>query len=375
MNQITALQGRMELVRYPVRQNDLLRAWDAADEFLLHYLEENTLLDATQKLLIINDSFGALTCCLHEYHPFFISDSYLAVQGTLHNLRRNHLETDGVTIRDGLQLFPEKFGIVLIKIPKSLALLKDQLIRLRQNLHPGSVIIAGGMVKHISATAISLFETIIGPTQTTLARKKARLIISHFAPSKHIETEPESFLNLPEFNLSLFQHPGVFSMNKLDLGSRLFLEHLSTLPQASKIIDLGCGNGVLGLAVARQQVEAELTFIDESYRAVDSARINFTNNFPGRQAHFLVNNCLDEVPRDSVSLIINNPPFHQQQVVGDQIAWQMFRQSRQILERSGQLWVVGNRHLGYHTKLKRLFGNCKLMASTHKFVLLSATKS
>jgi 16S rRNA (guanine1207-N2)-methyltransferase len=40
----------------------------------------------------------------------------------------------------------------------------------------------------------------------------------------------------------------------------------------------------------------------------------------------------------------------------------------------GILHVVGNRHLGYHIKLKRLFGNCKTIASNGKFVILQASK-
>jgi 16S rRNA G1207 methylase RsmC len=60
--------------------------------------------------------------------------------------------------------------------------------------------------------------------------------------------------------------------------------------------------------------------------------------------------------------------------MGDQIAWEMFQQSLQHLETNGELWVVGNRHLAYHNKLKRLFGNCKTIASNKKFVVLAAQK-
>ena len=85
--------------------------------------------------------------------------------------------------------------------------------------------------------------------------------------------------------------------------------------------------------------------------------------------------CLHGVEENSVDLILNNPPFHQQQVVGDETAWQMFQQARKVLKKSGQLWVVGNRHLGYHTKIKRTFGNCELIAGNQKFVLLRAWKN
>jgi 16S rRNA (guanine1207-N2)-methyltransferase len=44
--------------------------------------------------------------------------------------------------------------------------------------------------------------------------------------------------------------------------------------------------------------------------------------------------------------------------------------------RSGvrELRVVGNRHLGYHLKLKKLFGNCETVAGNAKFVILKAVR-
>ena len=65
---------------------------------------------------------------------------------------------------------------------------------------------------------------------------------------------------------------------------------------------------------------------------------------------------------------------HQQQVVGDFLAWRMFQQARNALVKGGQLWIVGNRHLGYHAKLKRLLRGVEQVAANPKFVVLKATK-
>jgi tRNA1(Val) A37 N6-methylase TrmN6 len=74
----------------------------------------------------------------------------------------------------------------------------------------------------------------------------------------------------------------------------------------------------------------------------------------------------------SADLVLCNPPFHQQRAVGDQIAQRMFRQARDVLRPDGELWVIGNRHLGYHVALKRLFGRVELVASNAKFVVLAS---
>ena len=60
MNQLTTAQGDFLLARFPRREKELLRAWDAADEYLLLHLAENELLQADMTLLIVNDAFGGL---------------------------------------------------------------------------------------------------------------------------------------------------------------------------------------------------------------------------------------------------------------------------------------------------------------------------
>ena len=98
-------------------------------------------------------------------------------------------------------------------------------------------------------------------------------------------------------------------------------------------------------------------------------------NFAGaREAEFRVGDCLQGVEANSRDLVLINPPFHQQHSIGDAVAWQMFKESRRVLQAGGELRIVGNRHLGYHAKLKKLFGNCETIAANRKFVVLSARR-
>ena len=102
---------------------------------------------------------------------------------------------------------------------------------------------------------------------------------------------------------------------------------------------------------------------------------DFADAFSGqRQASFLVDDCLSRVAENSQDLVLNNPPFHQQHNLSDAVAWQMFRDARRVLRTGGELWVVANRHLGYHAKLKKIFGNCETVGSNARFVVLKASK-
>jgi 16S rRNA (guanine1207-N2)-methyltransferase len=375
-------QGNFKLLRYPMRTKETLQAWDAADEYLLNYIADQSL--AFTRVLIINDSFGALSIacvesCInsHSHKKIKVSslnDSYLSQQGL-----RNNFEFNSISITDYLEpinTLNGQYDLVLIKIQKSLAQLEDQLHRIRPHINEHTSIIAGGMVKMIHNSTLDLFQKIIGNTTSSLAKKKARLIFCNFDASLSIPENPyPSSYPLPNSEHQLLTHAGVFAQNSLDIGARFLIENLPDDKQYENIIDLACGNGVLGIAAALKNVKANLYFCDESYNALASAKENFDRILPNsRKAEFVVDDCLSKYSNSQADFILNNPPFHQQNTIEYQLAGSMFKQSFEALQSGGELWVVGNRHLSYHQKLKRIFGNCETVNANKKFVILKATK-
>lgn len=368
--------GQFQLRRVPDNPN--LQAWDSADLYLLKQVEENCALSLQSSILVVNDGFGALSLALSDYQLTMTGDSYLAFEAMKNNLLLQGFDENKVAFADSLNLPEQTFDLILIKIPKSLALLEQQLYQLRGHLHADTKIIAGGMTRNIHKSTLKLFESIIGPTATTLAWKKSRLILVNRDPrlNNGHSPYPDEFILEINRELTIQSHANVFSREKLDAGTRLMIENMPAAERYIQITDLGCGNGILGLVAAELNPQADLSFVDESYMAVASARENFASAFgQTRTAQFKVTNCLQGFEAESIDLILNNPPFHQQYSVGDAIAWQMFGESRETLKTGGELWVVGNRHLAYHAKLKKIFANCEQVASNGKFVLLKAIKT
>ena len=366
--------AQLDLIRQPEQHNDPLQAFDAADEYLLSHLADQTP-NASTRVLVLNDSFGALAASLEgKVQATSSGDSFLAAQGLEKNLVRNGKTFNAVPFIPANQTLAGPFDRVLIRVPKTLALLEEQLIRLQGQLAPGAEVIAGAMIKHLPRAAGELLERYIGPMQASLAVKKARLLIA-CVEDRPVAVSPyptRYTVDVPA--IELLNHANVFCRESLDIGTRAFMPHLPKNLGSARVADLGCGNGILAIASALQNPEAHYTLVDESYMAVQSAQENWHAALGQREAVIRAGDGLAGQAPDSLDVVLCNPPFHQQQVVGDFLAWRMFQQARDALVVGGALYIVGNRHLGYHTKLARLFRGVEQVATTPKFVVLKARK-
>ena len=366
--------AQLRLIRQPEQQNEPLQAFDAADEYLLNHVAEQGL-PVDSRVLILNDSFGALaTSLVATMKVTSSSDSFLAIQALEKNLVLNGHAFDAVTIIPASEPLTGPFDCVLVRVPKTLALLEEQLIRLQGQLTPNAQVIAGAMVKHLPRAAGDLLERYIGPVQASLAVKKARLLIATPEVKERFVSPYPSRYKLDEPPIELLNHANVFCREGLDIGTRAFLPHLPKNLGAARVADVGCGNGVLAIASALNNPQAHYTLVDESFMAEQSARENWQAILGDREVIVRAGDGLAGQAPNSLDVVLCNPPFHQQQVVGDFLAWRMFQQAREALVVGGALYIVGNRHLGYHSKLAKLFRGVEQVAATPKFVILKARK-
>ena len=370
--------GELAISRVPYSRKEMLQAFDQADLLVLDHLQAEAILSADSRVLVVNETFGAITCAVAKAQsalggllPTLWSDSYIAQLGLQYNTHANELPmADFVQAQDT----PEgPFDLVILRLPKSHALLRDQMQRLLPQLAPHALIIMPMMVKHIDSSVYKLLESLLGRLTTSLARKKARLIfaVNNTETSGQSPKAEETCWTLPSLGISLQHFSGVFSRTKLDPGAQVLLDQFPQGPY-QRVIDLGCGNGVQAILAAKKWPKCQVIGVDESFMSVASSGINAINNGVGGRCVFKVNDCLTDIASQSADLIICNPPFHQERVIGDQIAMRMFAQSAQVLTLEGELWVVGNRHLGYHAKLKRWFSRVEQVGAHSKFVVLKA---
>lgn len=397
MDTLNAPQGSFGLARVPRAGKRPLRAWDAADEYLLTDLAElfeDGQLPDSPTTLIVGDSFGALSCALAGLSPVVMTESAAGRQAISENLERNgRPSVEFASMTDPIAT-DTVFDLVVFKVPKSTAQLVDLLHRIRPHMATNTVILGAAMAKHIVPSVIDALEAIIGPTTTSLAVKKARLLSVSVEPAGTSMPNPWP-KQWKAHGLTLTNHGGGFSPNKLDAGTGLLLDAVRAIDEpitkgfdresseSFSLVDLGCGNGVIGLRLARlltaAGIPSHVSAIDDSALAIAAAEQSWqASGLPEdsvsvsfHHAHRLAN----VVEPASVDLVVVNPPFHDDRVLGDETAWSMFVDAHKALRPGGRLIVVGNRHLAYHAKLKKIFGGVDNVASNAKFVVLESVRS
>jgi 23S rRNA (guanine1835-N2)-methyltransferase len=352
------------LKRYPFFAKDLLQAYDSADELILNYLSDLPLQG--KRILILNDSFGALSANLSDYQLSIYTDSFVSAQGIIMNS-----ETTVSPFHDLSQL-TGIYDFVIYRVPKNLSFFEDELARMSAHLGEHSQLIGSAMVKHLPKGAFDLLEKYIGKVTTSLAQKKARLLFTRFEKGYASASPYPLKVSIENFSVPFVNASNLFSREKLDIGTRFFLEHIPR-GKFEKILDLGCANGIVGIRAKQKNPEAQIIFSDESAMAIESAKTNYKNYFTD-EANFVWTNCYERAEKETLDLVLCNPPFHQQATLGDFIAQQMAKDSFHALKKGAKLRVIGNSHLQYPQLLKSIFRNSKVIATHPKFVICEAQK-
>ncbi|MBL3554794.1 MULTISPECIES: class I SAM-dependent methyltransferase [Marinobacter] len=351
-----------------------LRAWDAADEQLLEQVLARFHPEARPRVLIVDDQFGALTLGLAQFAPVSFADSSSLSSALIMNTPAGE---DVVTPASWLAPPKGPFDLVVMRIPRQVDYLSCLLRWINSVLDPDGTLIAGGMIKHLPDSSSAVFADLVHTREVCPARKKARVIIA--APGDQTLRNWADLWKgypLPDSAHKVSAMPNVFAREKLDIGTRLLLPLVTReavrLAPGSQVLDLACGNGVLGLTVLEANPELAVTFADVSSQAVVSARDNTAEAFPEAEVAFLHS---DGIPEDAgqFGLVLLNPPFHEGGVVGDHIALRLFRQVARHLEPGGRMLMVGNRHLGYHRSLRRFFSTVRQLDADPRFVVFEVS--
>lgn len=149
--------------------------------------------------------------------------------------------------------------------------------------------------------------------------------------------------------IRVFSRPGVFSHRHLDLGARALIESLE-VHNGARVLDLGCGTGVVSLAAAQRAEGVTVLAMDANPRAVEctlrSAELNGLTNISA----ILNADALFDSP-ETFDLVVANPPYYSHFRIGEIFV----RGAERALRNGGLLRLVTKRPDQYMSLVQKGF--------------------
>ncbi|WP_261815892.1 16S rRNA (guanine(1207)-N(2))-methyltransferase RsmC [Vibrio gallicus] len=176
-------------------------------------------------------------------------------------------------------------------------------------------------------------------------------------------------VTLGNHKLDVISMPGVFSHGEFDLGSKLLLDSLPKL--SGKVLDFGCGAGIIGTAMKLANPKIEIEMCDISAFALESSRRTLTAN--GIQGRVFASDVYSHTS-DNYRFIVSNPPFHSGLDTSYSATETLLAKAPTKLTARGELIIVANSFLKYPPIIEQAFNNCETINKTNKFVIYHATK-
>lgn len=165
---------------------------------------------------------------------------------------------------------------------------------------------------------------------------------------------------------------GVFSKRGVDFGTQLLIETFEEPEVAGDLLDVGCGYGPIGLALAKSFPNRLVQMIDVNERALELARENKRANHIDN-VRIYQSDLFSEVGEQRFAAVVTNPPIR----AGKRVVHAIFEQSRDHLLDGGELWVVIQKKQGAPSaleKLKELFPFVEVASKKKGYYIIKAKK-
>ena len=166
------------------------------------------------------------------------------------------------------------------------------------------------------------------------------------------------------FDLIFKSASGVFSAREIDKASKLLIEK-ADLPKSGKILDLGCGYGMIGIVAAKACPDCFVILTDINKRAVKLATDNLKQN-KIRNAETRQGNTYESVKDEKFDAILLNPPI----AAGRKIVMQMITEAPNYLNKNGSLQIVARRNKGgdfLFKEMDKIFSKTEVLAKSGGF--------
>lgn len=170
----------------------------------------------------------------------------------------------------------------------------------------------------------------------------------YFINDANLKNNPQSYeTTLLNKKFIFYTDSGVFSKDRLDYGTRLLIENLPYNELHGKVLDVGCGYGPIGLAVAKLS-NAFVHMIDINIKAIELTKQNALVN--GIKNILAYNSDTYENVNEAFDFIVTNPPIR----AGKKIVYKIIEEAKDHLNSDGELWFVIRKQQGAESLIKNI---------------------
>lgn len=161
----------------------------------------------------------------------------------------------------------------------------------------------------------------------------------------------------------------VFSPSSIDTGTLAMFSEVEFQPN-DKILDLGCGYGVVGITAAKSVGADKVVMCDISEEAVKLSQMNARLNSIDH-LQIVQSNGFENIKENDFSIILSNPPYHTDFSVAKDFIENGFK--RLIV--GGRLLMVTKRLDWYKNKITAIFGGVKVIEKDGYYVFIAEKRS
>jgi len=268
------------------------------------------------------------------------------------------------------------YDAIVVHQQPSRALTELFLRQAAARLAPGGTMLLAGPVRKGVRVAAKVLEDICEEVRREAVVQGAWVLSGRgVRPERGVDAPPPREEHADEIAGVAFRwlsSPGVFSADAVDPASALLLETIR-LPHRGRLLDLGCGAGVLGLWSALRMPDLDVTMVDSDVAAVHCAdagiRLNGLAN-----ARAILSDGIDALSGERFDVVVMNPPVHRAGRSDAGLAQQFVRQAAHGIGRKGRLWLVAAPTVPVRGVLDELFTEVAVAEDDGRFRVYDAIR-
>lgn len=259
------------------------------------------------------------------------------------------------------------FSTAAIRLPKA----KDELEMLVHaavaRLEPGGALLVYGANDEGIRSAGSRLSPLVGPVDTVMHKNRCRVVraerpveVPELRPT--LEAWRQSWiLEVDGREREWVSYPGVFAHGRLDPGTALLLDVLPSPAPGSRVLDFGCGSGVVGGVLLEREPSLQMDLLDVDTVALEAARLNVPD---GRT---VLGGGVGELETGPYAWIVSNPPYHDGKAETLEAATALIREAPDRLTRDGVLALVVQRRLPVEEHLDATFSSVESLGADETY--------